>query len=284
MEELKALMLGMNENLNKKLDNLSNDMAILMKKDQITEKRLKVVEKEIIKRNLIIFGIQEGEENYWELENRVINVLNNIIDNFTYNDVDFIYRLGKREENQNRPIKIGLIAWRKKLEILGNTKKLKGTSIYIEEDLPKDIRDQNKELIPLMIQKRKEGKFAIVRNGKLITKDREDKQGNKSDNRIVIPGTSSESIIQRQEVNKKRNLSDKEEEEIVKITQKFKEDTTKKDKNKELVGKLRQPVLDYFTRGRSNSIDSVQSLGLDTLQSREDLAKDLRGRGLQYNK
>lgn len=63
-----------------------------------------MIEKELIKRNIIIYGLVEDERSYQVLENTIINLMKKIFE-FSEDHIDFVYRLGRRREG-NRAIKI----------------------------------------------------------------------------------------------------------------------------------------------------------------------------------
>ena len=66
-----------------------------------------------------------------------------------------------------------------KYDILSKTSSLKGTRIFINEDLiPEDQAKLRKE-VQKVKEARKEGKWAIIRNRKAIIRDRNQKDSNK---------------------------------------------------------------------------------------------------------
>lgn len=57
--------------------------------------------------------------------------------------------------------------------ILQNTRLLRSTSIYIEEDLTSEERESNKDLRKLMYQFRAERKSVVIKKNKLIVNEKE---------------------------------------------------------------------------------------------------------------
>lgn len=97
------------------------------------------LKKELNKQNIIIHGIQESENEKTELENKTISILNDKMKlNLTPSDVHQIYRLGK--SGSNKPIKLCLMNMKLKQEIFNKRSELRGTNIYINEDLPRELR------------------------------------------------------------------------------------------------------------------------------------------------
>ena len=66
-----------------------------------------------------------------------------------------------------------------KYDILSKTSSLKGTGIFINEDfIPEDHAELRKE-VQKVKEARKEGKWAIIRNRKVVIQDRNQKDNNK---------------------------------------------------------------------------------------------------------
>ena len=63
----------------------------------------------------------------------------------------------KEGRNNKRPILLELRIWNQKMEILRRKNKLKGTAIYINEDFPKEVLDQRRELVKHMKAEREQG-------------------------------------------------------------------------------------------------------------------------------
>ena len=84
-------------------------------------------------------------------------------------------RLGKLTENKGRLIWIKVRSTDHKYDILSKTSSLKGTRIFINEDLiPEDQAKLRKE-VQKVKEARKEGKWAIIINRKVVILDRNQK-------------------------------------------------------------------------------------------------------------
>ena len=88
-------------------------------------------------------------------------------------EIDFFKRIGYKQANKIRPVLVGLSTWSKKIKILKAGAKLKQLNMYVTEDFPKGIIEERKGLIPIMIQKRKEGHHAIIKYNKLFVDHKE---------------------------------------------------------------------------------------------------------------
>lgn len=108
---------------------------------QLCEERVNRVEEELlefkrhsIKNNIIITGLELNDSN---LVHSVISQLNSLLNiNLVEFEVNNIYRLSKN----NSVIKIEFLSFLAKSKVINNRRKLKGTRIYISEDLCQEDR------------------------------------------------------------------------------------------------------------------------------------------------
>lgn len=81
-------------------------------------------------------------------------------------DIDYVRKVG-RKTNSYGPIVVSLTNQKLKRQlfiVFINKKNLKYRSISIADDLPAEIRDKRKSLIPMMLKHRAEGKRACIRS------------------------------------------------------------------------------------------------------------------------
>lgn len=166
------------------------EMKIEIDKLKSTVKRLEI---DARKNNIILFGIKEEENENIGLMDIVLETLNNINKNsIKSNDWDKweisqVQRIGKKNDTKTRPVKVVLtLGWRK-MELLKNRKKFP-ENITVSEDFPKETLEIRKALIPKMIEAREAGKYAIIKNNKLIVKEKQEKGENK-DKRKRVPSS-----------------------------------------------------------------------------------------------
>ncbi|KAL1447101.1 hypothetical protein WDU94_003567 [Cyamophila willieti] len=161
------------EEINKKLDNIQNVFQPLVQEVESHAKEIKYLDQDKRRKNLIVFGLEEArDETVRDLETKVLNLILNTlqIKDFTLLELDISRRQGKRRDNDKpRPVLISFTTQRRKIEILKNKGKLKGSNIYIHEDSSPAVREQEKQLRGEMRRLRSEGKFAVIRSGRLIT-------------------------------------------------------------------------------------------------------------------
>ena len=87
--------------------------------------------------------------------------------------------MGKLTKNKGRLIQIKVSSTEHKHDILSKTSSLKGTRIFINEDLiPEDQAELRKE-VQKVKEARKEGKWALIRNRKVVIRDMNQKNNNK---------------------------------------------------------------------------------------------------------
>lgn len=123
------------------------------------DKRIMQMEKEIRKRNIVIYGVDEPkEENIQYMKCKVSQIMNKLeVQIDEKGDILDIYRIGRPTGNNSRPLLVETKSWNKKMEILKETRKLKGTKIFISEDFPKDIQEQRRILTRHMKDAREKG-------------------------------------------------------------------------------------------------------------------------------
>lgn len=126
------------------------------------------IERELRKRNILIFGVEEGENNYWQLEDTVLEIINNILKvDCEPKEIDFVRRIGN-PKNQKRPIIVGFLAFRKKLLVVKNKKLLSEYEMYIKDDYPQEVVKERKRLQPEVDRLWKEGKTAFIKYNKIV--------------------------------------------------------------------------------------------------------------------
>ena len=206
-EDIKCTIIS---SLNEKFENLEIKNEVLEKKIEEQTNKIKYFEREFRRRNLILFGVEESEKTYDELEGIVINIISTYI-NITCDtsNIEAVRRLGKKGE-KIRPIVITFNTLGFKLKIQRNKKLLQDTSYYLKEDYPIDILIKRKEL-QVQLQKEKDaGNTAFIKYDKIIIlKNKESPQKHSSKrNRSespVTPNTSSKNVLQSSKQPPKKN-------------------------------------------------------------------------------
>lgn len=185
MEDMMKEIIEKLNKMDKKMDNyqeqirkitnenteLKNKVTQMEQKIGIQDKRIQQLEKESKRKNLVVYGIEETENETCEIRNNKIKQILDKIKVKINMEVDIIQirRIGKKEtdNNRNRPLWLELSREDKKIEIIRAAKNLKGTKIWISEDLPKAIQDKRKALIPYLKSAREKGCRASIIYDKL---------------------------------------------------------------------------------------------------------------------
>lgn len=163
--------------INQKMELLMKDVEVTKQenvqlKKQVAEQHQKIqdMEKEIRRKNIVIKGVEDKyEEKSEEINEKLKAVFEQMKINIDSNaDIDEVKRMGKHRVGIRRPIIVKMLSGRKKTEILKQTKALRGTDIWIEEDYPKEILKERKSLIPHLKEARQKGYNVKLRYNKLI--------------------------------------------------------------------------------------------------------------------
>ncbi|CAH1154900.1 unnamed protein product [Phaedon cochleariae] len=148
------------------LNNLKRENEELKAEKNKLEKRLQAVERKQKKYNLVVYGIQENEiDTHSSITSLFKNKLKVEVHDFGIRDA---YRIGKSEENKNRPIVVELLTNKWKTEILNKAKALKGSGIFISLDLIPEDYQKNKFLVTQQKIARESGHSAKIKGKQLI--------------------------------------------------------------------------------------------------------------------
>lgn len=148
------------EELNHKVKELEQENTILVDRIETLEVRSK-------KNNIIIFGL-ESSESLCPVS--LCRELHGLLDvEIQVSELNNIYKI-KAKEN---PIKVEFISYLKKLEVMNNCKKLKGTEVFISSDLTYKQRCCNRILRGHLRQAREETDArSYIKGNKLYVNNR----------------------------------------------------------------------------------------------------------------
>lgn len=165
-----------NNNVNEKFKQIETKHEQLEKNFEKQKTALDNLERFKRRKNLIIFGVEENENSYYDLEKIILDIIRKSLKiQCEDNCIEYVRRLGKKGQNV-RPIVITLLTMGLKIKIQRNKKKLETTSYYIKEDYPIDVLKRRKELQSEVEKERAQGRKAILKYDKLIIINNEDKQ------------------------------------------------------------------------------------------------------------
>lgn len=125
-----------------KLETLNDKINNLEIENQQLKDRVELLDREVKKNNLIIFGLEETSESVSiEYICQKLQTLLGI--EIHQSDVRDVYRLGK---SKNNPVKIEFVSQATKKLVLKNCRQLKGTNISVTHDLTLKQREEGKKL------------------------------------------------------------------------------------------------------------------------------------------
>jgi hypothetical protein len=158
------------------LGNMENKLDIKPIKDKMN--KLIELDHERNKRalNLIIFGIKEQQEE------DTLAIVKEELKNKSKIDTTYLIetkRLGKIIDHKDRLICVKVSCIDHKYSILSKSPSLKGSGIFINEDLIPEHQDELRKEVQKVKEAKKEGKWAIIRNRKAIVRDKDQKDNNK---------------------------------------------------------------------------------------------------------
>ncbi|XP_063634595.1 uncharacterized protein LOC134805216 [Cydia splendana] len=171
-EEMKSLGDSIAKQVLDKLDArlglIEQKQTNLENKLELQENQIEQIERRLRQRNIVLFGLEEKERSYSDLEIIVLGTINNTMKVQCYEtDIESVRRLGKKGSNV-RPVIITFTTLGRKIQVLRKKKNLEVTNYYIKEDFTRKVLEKRKELQEEAKKERDKGNKAIIRQDKLI--------------------------------------------------------------------------------------------------------------------
>lgn len=180
LDEQKVTILKTGENVTEKVtENINNILEEKFKtleakyenlngRVENQEKRLYYLEKEARQRNIVIFGMEDNEKSYSDLENNIMLFIGKYFSiKLDCRDIQAARRLGKKGERP-RPVTVTFTTLGRKIEIFKQKRMLNDSPYYIKEDYPQNILEIRKQLQEQAIAEREKGNRVIIKYDKLI--------------------------------------------------------------------------------------------------------------------
>lgn len=150
--------------------NFEEKISIIEAENKELRDKIVSLERKQRKNNLIIFGIDNADSDVAE---KVIALFNDHLEiNIVRTDIKEAYRLENRNNSGKSPVLVSFSTYEKKLEVLKNSSKLKGESIYISSDQCWEDRELMKQLLQYRKKFRDRGETAYIRDRKLIVSNK----------------------------------------------------------------------------------------------------------------
>lgn len=243
-QQTKLITTSVTQNVMAALDEKFKEIAVenaqLKNKISELELKLKFVDKDKRKNNLVFYGIEEGKAT---TETELVDCIKDIIIemgvHFEVFEINNIYRIGKKEPAKNRPVLVSLTTTWKKHMILRNRSNLQ-EGVKIKEDYPKEILEKRRQLQLQVEEEKKKGNIAFIKYDKLIVKKiQENNREKRKRETSGSPKTPS---------HKKANASNTQS------TLTTMDDPPSKTATKEII---RPNILNYVERGKSASLTNL---------------------------
>lgn len=190
-EITEAVTRNVTESINEKLITLIEENKSLKTDVKNLQDKIKYMEEERRKNNLIFFGVKEEHRRESPIEHIIKIIEEDMNIHINSHEINNAYKLGEKSDNKTRPILVNFTTnWRKK-EILKNKKKL-NADIYIKEDYSKEILQKRKQLLSQLEEERAKGKICYFLKDKLVIKDpkedlRDKRKRDRTDSPIKSP-------------------------------------------------------------------------------------------------
>ena len=169
------------------VQNMLNNVGTVEQASADLTNRIRLLEDQGKKKNLRITGLPElSSENSEQTQEKVQKLITEKL-NLNNVHVKSAYRAGAnsmRTSNQPRPIIAKLSSFNEKISCFKASKELKGTNIYLSEDVSKATLDIRKQKLGALKEKRDQGFIAYFSGVEIISKPRNDR-------RNVGPGTGA---------------------------------------------------------------------------------------------
>ncbi|KAJ8726615.1 hypothetical protein PYW07_001313 [Mythimna separata] len=172
-QDMKEMEQNIKDSINRNIDDKFNRIEAKTKelecKIEQQQKTIEYLDKQLRKRNLVFFGVEEKEKSYEDLCFIILDIINNKMEiNCTQWEIETVIRVGKKA-GKLRPIVVTLTTTGRKIEILKKKKSLENTCMYIKEDYPVNVLQKRKELQETLKLEREAGNLVALRYDKIVT-------------------------------------------------------------------------------------------------------------------
>lgn len=125
---------AINKNIDEKFSRIETKTNQLEIKIEQQQRSIDFIDRQIKKKNLVFFGVEETERNYKGLLNLILDIINTKMEVLCERwEIETVIRIGK-SNGRSRPVVVTISTTSRKLELLRKKKSLENTDIYIKED------------------------------------------------------------------------------------------------------------------------------------------------------
>lgn len=182
--DVKVEVEGIKKLLDVKVNDIDKYAMETRTKVEIQEEKVNTIEKDRRTNNIVIYNLEETPNETWEELMRKINLLFNTTMklNVKKDEINQYFRMGKKTgRTPNRPVLVKMVNHWKKMEILRNTATLKGTKIFLSQDLTQEEKQEKKVLLEKVKHIRNTGKHAVLKGWKIFVEGHLFKETNNQD-------------------------------------------------------------------------------------------------------
>lgn len=188
------------EAMDERLKIITEENIELKAKISTLEHKLKMIELEKRKYNLVFFGLEESGKQEAELVDYIMDIIIETGTHIDSHEIKNIYRIGKNI-NKSRPVVVTISSLWKKRMIMKNKASLP-PGMIVKEDYTKEVLEKRKQLQPQLEEERKKGNIAFLKYDKLIVKKPADKTRDKRKREdSTSPNSSSQKKINSKETS-----------------------------------------------------------------------------------
>lgn len=155
------------EAIDEKMSEIIEENKFLRNKVSELELKIKSLEREKRKNNLVFFGVEEIGKSEHELVDYIKETIEELGVQMNSNEISNVYRIGKKAENKTRPVVVSFTTQWKKHLVLKNKSNFP-PNIYVKEDYSKETLEKRKQLQSQVDEERKNGNIAYLKHDKLI--------------------------------------------------------------------------------------------------------------------
>lgn len=181
MKEMEQnIKISINKNIDDKFTRMEAKTYELEGKIEQQQKSINFLERQIRKKNVVFFGVEEKERRYEELVSLILEIINHNMEIVCKKwEIESVMRIGKKS-GKARPIVVTMSTMGKKIELLKNKKTLDTKGLYIKEDYPLNVLEKRKELQEQLRKEREAGKNVTLRYDKIVTLEPRNTQHDKT--------------------------------------------------------------------------------------------------------
>lgn len=172
-DQIRNDIVTVKQDLTKEIEKIHSETKEIKEENIILKTKLNILEQKFKKYNLIIYGLEEQEDEIEDIQKFLDTVNQNLDIDCRFDDLRDIFRIGKNTEGKIRPLLVEFVNYKLKIEILHKARLLKGTNIFVSNDYtPEEYRKQ-KVLRQYMSTVRAENCKAFIQKSKLYIDGRE---------------------------------------------------------------------------------------------------------------